>query len=47
MKQIFFVEDDGSLISGLTFALERQGYKVQVAPPTLKHKPAGGKNLMI
>ena len=31
MKQIFFVEDDGSLISGLTFALERQGYKVQVA----------------
>ncbi|WP_294456511.1 response regulator transcription factor [uncultured Allofournierella sp.] len=31
MKQIFFVEDDRSLISGLTFALERQGYAVQVA----------------
>lgn len=28
MKQIFFVEDDASLRSGLTFALEKQGYAV-------------------
>lgn len=31
MKHIFFVEDDASLISGLVFALERQGYAVHVA----------------
>ena len=28
MKRIFFVEDDASLRSGLTFALEKQGYAV-------------------
>ena len=31
MKQIFFVEDDLSLIGGLSFAMQRQGYQVQVA----------------
>ena len=31
MKQIFFVEDDASLRSGLTFALEKQGYAVTAA----------------
>lgn len=31
MKHIFFVEDDASLVSGLVFALERQGYAVHVA----------------
>ena len=27
MKRIFFVEDDLSLINGLSFALKRQGYE--------------------
>ena len=31
MKQIFFVEDDLSLISGLSFALEKQGYQTDIA----------------
>ena len=31
MKRIFFVEDDLSLITGLTFALEKQGYELSVA----------------
>lgn len=31
MKQIFFVEDDLSLINGLSFAMQRQGYQVQIA----------------
>ncbi len=26
MKRIFFVEDDLSLITGLSFALQKQGY---------------------
>ena len=31
MKRIFFVEDDLSLISGLSFALKKQGYEVSLA----------------
>ena len=31
MKHIFFVEDDLSLISGLSFALKKQGYELTVA----------------
>lgn len=31
MKQIFLVEDDLSLINGLSFALKKQGYSVEVA----------------
>lgn len=31
MKQLLFVEDDRSLVNGLTFALQRQGYGVHVA----------------
>ena len=31
MKRIFFVEDDLSLINGLTFAIKKQGYEVDVA----------------
>lgn len=31
MKRIFFVEDDLSLIHGLSFALQKQGYEVEVA----------------
>ena len=36
MKHIFFVEDDLSLINGLTFALEKEGYKVTVARTKLE-----------
>ena len=31
MKHIFFVEDDLSLISGLSFAIKKQGYEVDIA----------------
>lgn len=31
MKRIFFVEDDLSLISGLSFAMKKQGYEIVVA----------------
>lgn len=31
MKRIFFVEDDLSLINGLTFAVRKQGYEAEVA----------------
>lgn len=31
MKRIFFVEDDLSLMGGLTFALKKQGYDVEAA----------------
>ncbi len=36
MKRIFFVEDDLSLINGLTFALKKQGYAVEVARTSLE-----------
>ena len=31
MKHLFFVEDDLSLINGLSFALKKEGYAVDVA----------------
>lgn len=31
MKRIFFVEDDLGLISGLTFAIKKEGYEIDVA----------------
>lgn len=31
MKRIFFVEDDLSLINGLSFALKKQGYEIEIA----------------
>ena len=31
MKRIFFVEDDLSLINGLSFAIKKQGYKIDIA----------------
>lgn len=31
MKRIFFVEDDLSLINGLSFAVRKQGYEIQTA----------------
>ncbi|MCM1387928.1 MAG: response regulator transcription factor [Bacillus sp. (in: Bacteria)] len=36
MKHIFFIEDDLSLISGLTFALKKQGYEVDVARTSME-----------
>lgn len=36
MKRIFFVEDDLSLIGGLTFAVKKQGYEIVVARTSLE-----------
>lgn len=36
MKRIFFVEDDLSLINGLTFAVKKQGYDIDVARTSLE-----------
>lgn len=36
MKRIFFVEDDLSLINGLSFALQKEGYEVIVARTKLE-----------
>ena len=31
MKRIFFVEDDLSLINGLSFAIQKQSYEIEIA----------------
>jgi len=36
MKQIFLVEDDLSLISGLSFAIKKQGYEIDIARTSLE-----------
>lgn len=36
MKRIFFVEDDLSLISGLSFALKKQGYEIDIARTSME-----------
>lgn len=36
MKRIFFIEDDLSLISGLSFAIKKQGYEIDVARTSLE-----------
>ena len=36
MKRIFFVEDDLSLINGLTFAVKKQGYEIEIARTRLE-----------
>lgn len=36
MKRIFFVEDDLSLISGLSFAIKKQGYEIDVVRTSLE-----------
>ena len=36
MKRIFFVEDDLSLINGLTFAVKKEGYEIDVARTRLE-----------
>lgn len=35
MKRIFFVEDDLSLINGLSFAIQKQGYEIDIARTSL------------
>lgn len=50
MKRIFFVEDDASLRSGLTFALEKQGYAVTAAAARAEAETlwqTGGYDLVI
>ncbi|WP_346889111.1 response regulator transcription factor [Clostridium sp. UBA1056] len=36
MKRIFLVEDDLSLISGLSFAIKKQGYEIDIARTSLE-----------
>ena len=36
MKRIFFVEDDLSLINGLSFAMKKQGYEIEIARTNLE-----------
>lgn len=36
MKRLFLVEDDLSLISGLSFAVKKQGYEIDIARTTLE-----------
>lgn len=36
MKRIFFVEDDLSLIHGLSFAMKKQGYEIDIARTSLE-----------
>lgn len=36
MKRILFVEDDLSLISGLSFAIRKQGYELDIARTSLE-----------
>lgn len=36
MKRLFLLEDDLSLINGLSFALKKEGYEVTVARTTLE-----------
>lgn len=36
MKRIFFVEDDLSLVNGLSFAVKKQGYEIEVARTRLE-----------
>lgn len=36
MKRIFFVEDDLSLINGLSFAIQKQGYAIEIARTSLE-----------
>lgn len=50
MKRIFFVEDDLSLINGLSFAIKRQGYEIDVARTCAEAEAlwrSGGYDLVI
>lgn len=41
MKRIFYVEDDLSLINGLSFAIKKQGYEIDIARQVQKRKICG------
>ena len=43
MKRLFLLEDDLSLINGLSFALKKQGYEITVAHTTLGGRCIVGK----
>ena len=43
MKHIFFVEDDLSLIGGLSFAIKKQGYEVDIDLPGFKKEDVTAK----
>lgn len=36
MKRLFLLEDDLSLIRGLSFAVKKEGYEIEVARTTLE-----------
>lgn len=42
MKRIFFVEDDLSLINGLSFAMKKQGYEIDIARTSLEAETLWG-----
>ena len=44
MKHIFFVEDDLSLINGLSFAIKKQGYELTIARTSVEAEQTMGKN---
>ena len=47
MKHIFFVEDDLSLINGLSFAIKKQGYELTVARTSVEAEQLWEKEAMI
>ena len=44
MKRLFLLEDDLSLINGLSFAVKKQGYEIDVARTTLEADTLWGKD---
>ncbi|MGG7060402.1 DNA-binding response regulator, partial [Clostridium tertium] len=36
MKRIFFVEDDLNLSNGLSFAIKKQGYEIDIARTSIE-----------
>ena len=43
MKRLFLLEDDLSLISGLSFAVKKQGYEIDAARTILEAEHIMGK----
>ena len=43
MKHIFFVEDDLSLINGLSFAIKKQGYELTIARTSVEAEQLCGQ----
>ena len=44
MKRLFLLEDDLSLINGLSFAVRKEGYEIDVARTILEADTLCGKN---